>query len=133
MLTRRVLLSFAVVVLAVSGPLACKRKKPDIPTSSGELNPTADKASAAAVVVDPPKNLPPNSLPLPKPAVKPWGQRSQPEKLVMIDYWLNQHQFGDPAQKAKVVAEIRGAGLSPAELKVLEETRVRFGYQPIGL
>ena len=100
MLTRRVLLSFAVVVLAISGPLACKRKKPDVPT---------------------------------KPAVKPWGQRSQPEKLVMIDYWLNQHQFGDPAQKAKVVAEIRGAGLSPAELKVLEETRVRFGYQPIGL
>jgi hypothetical protein len=132
MLTSRVLFCLTVMVIALSAPVACKRKKSEATISTGGPTTNSDTPGAAAVVVDPPKNLPPNSLPLPKPVVKPWSQRSQPEKLVMIDYWLNQHQFGDPAQKAKVVSEIRGAGLSPADFKVLEETRTRFGYQPLG-
>ena len=48
-----------------------------------------------------------------------------------MDFWLNQHQFGDAAQQTAVLGEVRSAGLSAAEQKELEEMRKRFGYRPI--
>lgn len=48
-----------------------------------------------------------------------------------MDFWLNQHQFGDASQQAAVAGEVRAAALSAGEKKELEEMRNRFGYRPI--
>lgn len=68
-----------------------------------------------------------------KSAVKPWSQMTAGEKEDSYSYWLHQYQFGDAARKAQIVAEIRKAGLSPAELKTLQEMGARFGFAPLRL
>jgi hypothetical protein len=111
--------------------VGCRKRSASAPTDApGSERPTGEKAPVV-VVADPPKNQPEGTRPLPSPPPKEWSQRTSYEKLVQMDFWLNQHQFGDPAQKARVAGEVRAAGLSPTERKELEETRKRLGYAPI--
>ncbi|MBM3831342.1 MAG: hypothetical protein FJ406_12515 [Verrucomicrobia bacterium] len=66
-----------------------------------------------------------------KAAVKPWSQLNAGEKEDSYNYWLHQHQFGDSARKAQILAEIRKANLSPVEFKAMHEMAARFGFAPI--
>lgn len=108
----------------------CKKRRAATDATDGTVQESSSKP-AKAVVVDPPKNLPTTAIPLPRPPAKPWASRTRQEKLVQMDFWLNQHQFGDAAQQTAVLGEVRSAGLSAAEQKELEEMRKRFGYRPI--
>lgn len=123
--------SFIASVLLVSQTAACKKRNPGASSGDGATQGT-DTSPNTAVVVDAPKNLPPNTRALPQPPKKPWAEKSLDEKRVQISYWLNQHQYGDATQKAKVVSEMNAANLSAAEKKDFEETRQRFGYGPVG-
>jgi hypothetical protein len=128
---QQVLLSVALCALFTAPTIGCKKRQAPSPSGEGGAV-EASGAISTPVIADPPKNLPPNTLPLPRPATKAWSERTRPEKLVQMDFWLNQHQFGDASQKGKTVGEIRAASLNPAEQKELEDTRKRFGYAPLG-
>ncbi len=68
-----------------------------------------------------------------KAAAKPWSQLTAGEKEDAYAFWLHQHQFGDSARKTQIIGEIRKAGLSPAELKMMNEMRQRYGFAPLPL
>jgi hypothetical protein len=120
---------FFVVLAILSGSsLGCRKRKTD---STDATAGAASGEAPAAVVVEPPKALPEGVKPLPKPPTKSWGERTKHEKIVQMDFWLNQHQFGDAGQKSKISGEVRSASMNPAERKEFDEMRKRYGYAEI--
>jgi hypothetical protein len=126
----RSLQCIVICALITSTGAGCKKRKVDADATGGMVQESSGKPTTA-LAVDPPKNLPSTTIPLPRPPAKPWASRTRQEKLVQLDFWLNQHQFGDATQQTAVAGEVRSASLSPAEQKELEEMRKRFGYRPI--
>jgi hypothetical protein len=122
----------SVCALIVTSIVGCRKRSVITPASDAAPSESGG-AAGAPVVVDPPKNQPANTYAAPKPPAKPWAAKTQSEKLLQMDFWLNQHQFGDAAQQSAVASEIRGSNLIPAEKREIEEMRKRFGYRPLPL
>lgn len=122
----RIFLCVALTAILGFQTVACRKRKAGS-TNSDPAGVTSGDAPPA-VQADPPKALPQGVKPLPTPPPKAWGERTKHEKIVQMDFWLNQHQFGDASQRSKVSGEIRAASMSPAERQELEEMRKRYGY-----
>lgn len=50
-----------------------------------------------------------------------WAKKTPGEKQLAYFGWCQVHMLGDAATKAKVLAEIKQAGLSPEELEELKK------------
>ena len=55
------------------------------------------------------------------PAAIPWAQRTPDQKQMAYLGWCQIYMLGDAATKAKVLAEIKQAGLSPEDLEALRK------------
>ena len=62
-----------------------------------------------------------------------WTSKT-PDQKKMADYgWGQQVMFGDAAAKTRVLAEIRKAGLPPADLAALKAENAKLGFPPLPL
>lgn len=117
------------VVLVGIGSGACRKRQAAsaTPSSSTESSPTPSESSPAST--PPPANAVPalsakDETEIRKrymPAQSPWAKKTASEKQVAYFGWCQLYMLGDAATKAKVLAEIKQAGLSPEDTEALKK------------
>lgn len=62
-----------------------------------------------------------------------WTSKTPDQKKMAYYGWCQQFMFGDAAAKTRVLAEIRKAGLPPADLAALKAENAKLGFPPLPL
>lgn len=135
---------FPVLVLAVSVGIlatgtACRKRNREAapPASETSAAPTPATPSAPATA----------SAPVPAMSAKDqatvqqrfmsqevtWTSKTPDQKKMAYYGWCQQFMFGDAAAKTRVLAEIRKAGLPPADLAALKAENAKLGFPPLPL
>jgi hypothetical protein len=125
----KLLATVAVILSIGAGSSAC-RKRPAAPDSSA---PTGATTAAPGTTPAPAQAPTATSVPALSardeaeirkrymPSATPWAKRTAAEKQSAYFGWCQVYMLGDAATKAKVVAEIKQAGLSAEDTEALKK------------
>jgi len=63
----------------------------------------------------------------------PWATKTPEQKRNAYYGWAQQYMFGDAATKSRVLGEIRKSGLSPDDLRDLQQLNSKLTFPPLPL
>jgi len=63
----------------------------------------------------------------------PWSAKTPDQKRNAYYAWCQQYMFGDAAAKNRTIGEIKQSGLTPDDLRALQEFNRKLTFPPLPL